>query len=276
MNRIDALFARLGAAREKALVGFLTAGDPDFERGLAVARAAVAAGLDILEVGLPFSDPTADGPAIQAASRRALDAGMTLPRTLAFIEALRRDHPDLPLVLFSYYNPVFRHGAAAFHRDATAAGADGVLLVDLPPEESDELTGVWPDESLHLIRLVAPTTTPARVEALRGRARGFVYAISRVGVTGTALALDTAAIGAYVRRVRQQLGVPVCVGFGISTPADVRALAPAADGVVVGSALVRQIAETPDDPALPERIASTVRALRAALTSPGGECPAGA
>ncbi len=265
MNRIDTVFAQLRATHRKALVGFLTAGDPDFDRSLAVAEAAIEAGLDILEVGLPFSDPTADGPAIQAASRRALDAGMSLPRTLEFVAALRRAHPDLPLVLFSYYNPVFRYGAGGFLRDMTAAGADGVLLVDLPPEESDELTQAWPDGALHLIRLVAPTTTPERMRALRGHAGGFVYAISRVGVTGTAQTLDTATIRTYLAQVRECTDMPVCVGFGISTPDDVRALAPAADGVVVGSALVRQIAEAPDDPGLPERIAATVRALRAAL-----------
>jgi tryptophan synthase alpha chain len=265
MNRLDATFARLASAHRKALVGFLTAGDPDFDRSLALLRAAIAAGLDVLELGVPFSDPTADGPVIQQASARALANGMKLPRVFDLVRELRKTSPETPIVLFSYYNPILRYGARAFHDDAVAAGADGLLVVDLPPEESDELTSQWKPSALHLIRLVAPTTTSDRLAALRGRAGGFVYAISRVGVTGNAQTLDLTVISAYLREVKRHTDTPVCVGFGISTPDDVRALAPAADGVVVGSALVRRVAECADAPDLPARIAADVAALRAAL-----------
>lgn len=268
MNRIDATFARLAADRRKALVGFLTAGDPDFDRSLGILRAAAAAGLDVLELGVPFSDPTADGPVIQQASARALASGMSLAHVFELLKALRRDAPDLPVVLFSYYNPIFRYGARKFHTAAVAAGADGVLVVDLPPEESDELTGEWPDAALHLIRLVAPTTPPGRLAGLRGRAGGFVYAISRVGVTGDAQSLDPAPIAAYLADVRHHAAVPVCVGFGINTPAEARALSSAADGVVVGSALIRRIAADPGAPDLAARVAADVAALRAALDAP--------
>ena len=265
MNRLDATFSRLSDAGRKALVGFLTAGDPDYDRSLALLRAAIAAGLDVLELGVPFSDPTADGPVIQQASARALANGMRLSRVFDLVRDLRKGAPDTPIVLFSYYNPILRHGARAFHDDALAAGADGVLVVDLPPEESDELTSQWEPGALHLIRLVAPTTTTERLAALRGKAGGFVYAISRVGVTGNAQQLDLPSIAAYLSEVKRHAAAPVCVGFGISTPADVRALAPAADGVVVGSALVRRVAECADAPDLPARVAADVAALRAAL-----------
>lgn len=265
MNRIDATFAKLAADGRKALVGFLTAGDPDYARSLNLLKAAVGAGIDILELGVPFSDPTADGPVIQQASSRALAAGMSLPRVFDLVRDLRKDLPGTPIVLFSYYNPIFRFGGRAFHDAALAAGADGVLIVDLPPEESDELTQTWPDGALHLIRLVAPTTTSERLALLRGRASGFVYAISRVGVTGVSQGLDTTGIAAYLATVRQQASVPVCVGFGISTPADARALAPAADGIVVGSALVRCVADHADQPDLAQRVAADVAALRAGL-----------
>jgi len=265
MNRIDKTFARLAQEKRKALVGFLTAGDPDFERCLKILRAGIAAGLDLLELGIPFSDPTADGPVIQQASARALAQGMTLGRSLELVRELRRDTPETPLIIFSYYNLILRYGARRFYEDAVAAGVDGLLVVDLPPEESDELKAEWDAGRLHLIRLVAPTTTPERLATLRGRCSGFVYAISRVGVTGVSQHLDVVGISEYLADVKAQLDVPVCVGFGISTPEDVRALAPAADGVVVGSALVRRVAEFAGSPQVAQKVAEDIAALRAAL-----------
>jgi tryptophan synthase alpha chain len=262
MTRSDATFKRLRAANKKAMVGFFTAGHPNYDRSLATLLAAIEAGIDVLELGIPFSDPTADGPVIQQASLQALANGMTLPRAFDLVSDLRHAAPDTPIVLFSYYNPILRYGIRQYHDDAVAAGADGVLIVDLPPEESRELTDVWHPSQLHLIRLVAPTTTEERLATLRGNCGGFVYAISRVGVTGDNRHLDLPMISDYLRRVKSHTDTPVCVGFGISSESDVRALAPAADGVIVGSALVRLMSEHADAMDLPERVAAAVRALR--------------
>jgi len=262
MNRIDAAFERLAGRKEKALVGFVTAGDPDAETSLAIVQAMCAAGLDVLELGVPFSDPTADGPVIQRASGRALAAGASLRRTLSMIAALRRG-TEIPIIVFSYYNPVLAYGPQAFHRDAVAAGADGVLLVDLPPEESSELTAEWPPGSLAVIRLTTPTTPLARMRRITADASGFIYHVSKLGVTGSdGLSVDS--VGAKVRELRAVTRLPICAGFGISTPADVAGIAAVCDGAVVGSAFERLIEENLGSKRLPELLAARAAELKAA------------
>jgi tryptophan synthase alpha chain len=248
INRIDKKFEELKAKGEKALVGFVTAGDPDRERSLAVIEAMCTAGMDILELGVPFSDPTADGPVIQQASARALAAGMNLAGVMEMTAAVRR-FTEIPIILFSYYNPIHRMGGENFYARAVEVGADGLLLVDVPPEESGELTKSWPGSDLALIRLLAPTTPDDRMAAIGEGAQGFLYLVSKTGVTGSdGLALDEVARN--VARVRKASRVPVCVGFGISTAADVAAIAAEADGVVIGSAFERQIEANLDNPDL--------------------------
>ena len=263
-RRLDAVFSNLNAAGRKALVGYITAGDPDYDRSFALLRAACGAGLDVLELGVPFSDPTSDGPVIQAASLRALKAGMTVPRALRLTADLRR-HTAIPIVLFSYYNPLLNYGVERIAADARDAGADGFLVVDLPPEEAAEFTGPLARQGLPLIRLVAPTTPADRVRLIAREAGGFLYAITRTGVTGTG-GLEPAAIREEMETIRKQAGrLPVCLGFGVRTPDDARALAPLADGIVVGSALVRIVEEHADAADLPERVAAFVRDLKAAI-----------
>ncbi|MEJ5359888.1 MAG: tryptophan synthase subunit alpha [Desulfobacterales bacterium] len=263
MNRIEETFRRLSFRGEKALVGFVTAGDPDPERSLALCSALCAGGVDVLELGVPFSDPTADGPVIQRSSARALAAGTDLAAVLAIARGLRARYP-VPIVLFSYYNPILAYGAAAFHRDALAAGADGLLVVDLPPEESAELTAGWPDGRLALIRLTTPTTPPARMAAIAASASGFIYHVSRLGVTGGA-APELAGIERQLGRLRRFTSLPVCVGFGIARPEEASAVGGVADGVVVGSAFEKTIEAHADDPRLPERLGRQARALKEAL-----------
>ena len=221
-----------------------------------------AAGLDILELGIPFSDPTADGPVIQRASQRALQQGMNLKSVLKITRRLR-ENTEVPIVLFSYYNPVLAHGPENFHRDALAAGADGVLIVDLPFEEAGELTGAWPDEALYLIRLVAPTTPAQRMAAITRKAPGFIYLVSKTGVTGSS-GLDTAMVRRHIHGLRAVTRTPVCAGFGISTAEDVRRIAAAADGVVIGSAFERIIEQNQSHPNLPELLADRVREYKTA------------
>lgn len=262
MSRIDTTFGQLARKKEKALVGFVTAGDPEPESSLAIVRAMCAAGLDVLELGVPFSDPTADGPVIQRASARALAAGANLRRTLAMVAALRRE-TGIPIIVFSYYNPILAYGSQAFHRDAVAAGADGLLLVDLPPEESAELTADWPPGGLALIRLTTPTTPLERMRRIAADASGFIYHVSKLGVTGSdGLKLDSVA--AKVRELRSVTRLPICAGFGISTPADVAGVAAVCDGVVVGSAFERLIEENLGEARLPEILAARVAELKAA------------
>jgi tryptophan synthase alpha chain len=262
MNRIATTFERLRRSGEKALVGFVTAGDPDRDRSLQTIAAMCAAGLDLLELGVPFSDPTADGAVIQRSSARALAAGVGLPQVLEMAAALRR-RTDIPMIVFSYYNPILAYGAAAFHRDACQAGADGVLVVDLPPEESAELTGLWPDSGLHLIRLTSPATPPERMRRIAACASGFIYHVSQLGVTG-GNGLRPEEIEAKLRDLRAATALPVCVGFGISTPDQVAAVARVADGVVIGSAFERLIEENLGRKDLPGILAARVAELKAA------------
>ncbi|MDX9868255.1 MAG: tryptophan synthase subunit alpha [Kiritimatiellia bacterium] len=266
MNRIDQTFRTLGAARRKALVAYFTAGDPDFDTSLRILLAACAAGVDILEIGVPFSDPTCDGPVIQAASARALKSGMSLSNSIRLAAAVRAATPA-PVVLFSYYNPLFKYGLQRVADEVDAAGVDGMLVVDLPPEEAGPLSKALRGKAIHLIRLAAPTTRPDRVRMLTGGAGGFLYLISRLGVTGTG-GLDYAAIAQQAAAVKAACPLPVCLGFGISTGADARALAPLADGLIVGSAFVRLIGDAPPGADLPGLIADKVRELRSGMDTP--------
>jgi tryptophan synthase alpha chain len=236
MNRIEQKFQELKKAGRKGLVGYLTAGDPSPEESERNIRAAIESGLDVLELGMPFSDPTADGPTIQAASHRALKAGMTLPRALQMVRDLRRDC-DVPIVLFGYVNPLFRRGYARVCAEAAEAGVDGMLVVDLPFEEKDELCAHLDRSGVFFIPLVAPTTSTARAAKVLLRAQGFVYYIMVKGVTGARQGL-AADLASQVSRLRGCTRLPIAVGFGIQGGEQARAAAQAADAVVVGSALV--------------------------------------
>ncbi len=261
MNRIDKRFQDLKAAGRKGLVTFVMGGDPDPARSAAILAALPGAGADLIEIGMAFSDPMADGPAIQAAGQRALKAGASLKTTLGLVGEFRRQDPDTPLVLMGYYNPIYVYGVERFARDAAAAGADGLIVVDLPPEEEAELQGPARQAGLALIRLVTPTTDAARLERILDGASGFLYYVSITGITGAGQA-DPDAVAAHLAGVRARTSLPVAIGFGIRTPADAARLAPLGDAVVVGSALVEMCA-TDSDPGAP--LAARVRALHSAL-----------
>ena len=264
MNRIAQRFAELRKKREKALVGFFVAGDPSSSVSLEILMAMCHAGLDILELGVPFSDPTADGPVIQRAAARALKKDMSLTGVLAMTASVRKI-TDIPIILFSYYNPVFVYGSRAFFRDAVAAGSDGVLLVDLPPEESRELTDCWDrDKTFPLIRLVAPTTPQDRMQKIADDATGFLYLVSKTGVTGSS-GLDIDSVREHVADLRRVTDLPICVGFGIRSPSDAGLLAPHVDGVVIGSAFERIIEENLNSPDLVKRLTEEVRKYKAAM-----------
>lgn len=263
MNRIQKTFEELQLKREAALVGFVTAGDPSVSQSLEIIKAMCHAGLDILELGVPFSDPTADGPVIQRSSARALKAGVNLAKVLQMTKELRKT-TQIPMVIFSYYNPILAYGAGRFYEDAVNSGADGLLVVDLPPEESDEMTSKWSGNHLALIRLVAPTTPIERMATITEKASGFIYLVSMTGVTGKD-GLNVEDVSPLVQDLRSKSrGIPICVGFGISTPEQTRAVAGLADGVVVGSAFERVIESHLDDPFLPTRLAETVKSLKEA------------
>lgn len=247
MNRIDAAFARLLPQGKKAFVAYVAAGDPDFEGSLEVIRALADAGADVIELGLPFSDPLADGIVNQMAADRALKSGMTMARSIELVRRFRETH-ETPIVLFTYLNPVLTYGFAKFHHDAAAAGADGILLLDLPPDEAKENEDLSGGEGLKRIRLIAPTTPEERVRKLAQSAEGFIYALSRTGVTG-AHGAPSEGISEQVARIREYAKVPVCVGFGITTPEQAAMVAKVADGVIVGSAIVKQIELHQDRPA---------------------------
>lgn len=239
MNRLYKIFTDLKQKNEKALVGFVTAGDPDIRKSLEIILRMCDAGLDILELGIPFSDPTADGPVIQRSSARALDKGVKLNDVLEMTHSIRQKSA-IPIILFGYYNPIHAFGIPSFYETAINAGVDGVLVVDLPPEESEEMTSQWPDNNLSLIRLIAPTTPKARMAQIADSASGFLYLVSKTGVTGSD-GLDTDNVGRCVQSLRSVSTLPICVGFGISSPKDVAAISSIADGVVIGSAFERCI-----------------------------------
>lgn len=239
--RIDARFAALRSENRAAFVAYIMAGDPDYDRGLEILKGLPAAGADLIEVGFPFSDPMAEGPPIQRAALRALDSGMTLSKTLAMIAEFRKGDQTTPIILMGYANPLINRGFAAFAQDAAAAGADGLIVVDIPPEEADPLADALDAENLSLLLLSTPTSDDARLKVIARRTSGFAYYVSVAGVTGVKEA-DAATVAPHVARVRAAGGLPVCVGFGIKTPERAEAVARVADGVVVGSALVEEIA----------------------------------
>ena len=241
MTRIDDTFARLRAEGRRAFVSYIMAGDPDHATSLAVMQGLPAAGVDIIELGHPFTDPMADGPTIQLAGQRALAGGHTLDRTLDMVRAFRATDDRTPIVMMGYYNPIYARGVDRFLSEAKAAGIDGLIVVDLPPEEDDELCLPAQAAGLNFIRLATPTTDDARLPMVLRNTSGFVYYVSITGITGAAAA-QAADVGPEVARIKAATDLPVIVGFGIRTPEAARAIAGVADGCVVGSAIVAELA----------------------------------
>ena len=236
-TRITRCFAKLSEQKRKAFVAFLTGGDPDFDTSKDLICGLPAAGVDLIEIGIPFSDPMADGPAIQASSQRALKNGMTLKKTLELVRAFRATDDTTPIVLMGYYNPIYRYGVDRFVQESKAIGVDGLIIVDLPPEEDAELCEPALTAGLHWIRLVTPSTDDSRIDTVLHNVSGFVYYISVLGVTGTRRAVAD-QIETAVTRLRKHTSLPIAVGFGIKTAENARAVAQHADGIVVGSAIV--------------------------------------
>ena len=245
MTRIDKRFAALKREGRAGLVTFITAGDPDYASSLAILKALPAAGADIIELGMPFSDPMADGPAIQASSQRALRAGQTMEKTLQMVTAFRAADDATAIVLMGYYNPIYVYPVDRFIADAVAAGADGLIVVDMPPEEDAELRPAAAEAGLNFIRLATPTTDGRRMPAVLANTSGFVYYVSIAGITGTK-APDLSEVGGHVARIKAHTSLPIAVGFGVKSEAQVGEIARLAEGVVVGSAIVSAIAESLD------------------------------
>ena len=269
MSRIAARFAALRAEGRAGLVTYLTAGDPDPDTSARLFADLAAAGADLIEIGMPFSDPMADGPAIQEAGQRALKQGMTLRGTLALVRELRRADEKTPIVLMGYYNPIYRYGSEAFAHDAARTGVDGVIIVDLPPEEDVELTFPAHAAGLDVIRLATPTSDEKRLPLIVEHASGFIYYVAIAGITGTRSA-DSADVAAAVARLRQFTPLPIAVGFGIRTPEQAAAVARAADAAVVGTSLVQRLALNLDPkglakPGLVDAVLADVRALAAGV-----------
>jgi tryptophan synthase alpha chain len=269
MSRIEKRFAALRQEGRAGLVIYLTAGDPDPGTSFALFSGLAAAGADLIEIGMPFSDPMADGPSIQAAGQRALKAGATLRSTLAMVTRLRESDPDTPYVLMGYYNPIYRYGAEAFARDAVAAGVDGAIIVDLPPEEDAELAVPARAAGLDIVRLATPTSDEARLPAIVANASGFLYYVAITGITGTR-SVDAASVQVAVERLRRFTPLPIAVGFGIKTPAQAAAVARAADAAVVGSVIVDRLALNLDldgraKPGLVDVVLADTRALAAGV-----------
>lgn len=272
-TRIAARFAALKAEGRPALVTFITAGDPDAETSLGILKTLPGAGADIIELGIPFTDPMADGPAIQAAGLRALKGGQTLAKTLAMVKLFRIEDDATPIVLMGYYNPIYVYGVDRFLTDALAAGVDGLIIVDLPPEEDDELCLPALKAGIDFIRLATPTTDDQRLPVVLRNTAGFVYYVSITGITGSATP-DADVVGKAVTRIKAHTPLPVAVGFGVKTPEQAKAIAAGADGVVVGSALVEAVRRTLDESgaatantvpaveALVEGLAAAVRSVR--------------
>ena len=268
-TRIDRRFAALKAEGRPALVTFVMSGDPGYDASLEIIKALPSAGADVIELGMPFSDPMADGPAIQAAGLRALKGGQTLARTLAMVRRLREQDADTPYVLMGYYNPIYRYGAEAFARDAVAAGVDGVIVVDLPPEEDAELAGPARAAGLAIVRLATPTSDAARLPAIVGNLDGFLYYVAVTGTTGSSSA-TAASVHSAVARLRRFTELPIAVGFGIKTPAQAAEVAKAADAAAVGSAIVDRVSLNLDaqgraGPGLVDAVLTDVRALAAGI-----------
>jgi len=240
MSRIDAKFAQLRAEGKKAFVAYVMAGDPDYETGLEIVKGLPEAGVDIIELGMPFTDPMADGPTIQLAGQRALEGGQDLEKTLQYARELRKSDDATPIVMMGYYNPIYSRGVDTFLADAKAAGIDGLIIVDLPPEEDDELCIPAQAAGINFIRLATPTTDDQRLPAVLQNTSGFVYYVSVTGITGAAAA-QAAEVGPEVARIKTATDLPVIVGFGIKTPEAAAEIAKIADGAVVGSAIVEKI-----------------------------------
>ena len=262
MNRLKNSFKTLKQNNDTALVGFVTAGDPDIETSLKIITAMCESGIDILELGVPFSDPSADGPVIQRSSSRALKHDVSLKTVMDMIRKIRKI-TSIPIIIFSYYNPIMAYGIENFQPDAIAAGADGVLLVDLPMEESDELTSCWKKNDFSLINLVAPTTPKERMAKIASASSGFLYLVSKTGLTGSN-GLDIQDISEKLTTLRSVTELPICVGFGISSPANVADIASVADGVVIGSAFEKIIEENIHSRELPSMLSNAAQSLKAA------------
>ena len=256
MTRIDAKFAALKAENKKAFVAYLMAGDPDIATSAAVMAGMPAAGVDVIELGMPFTDPMADGPTIQLAGQRALDGGQTLQKTLDMVAEFRKTDDVTPIVMMGYYNPIYNRGVAKFLADAKAAGVDGLIVVDLPPEEDSELCLPAQAAGINFIRLATPTTDDARLPTVLQNTSGFVYYVSVTGITGSQAA-QAADVAPEVARIKAATDLPVVVGFGISTPEAAQTIAGVADGCVVGSAIVKEIGAGKS----PEAVLATIAAL---------------
>ncbi len=254
-NRIEQTFAALTARGKKALITFIMAGDPDEDAFVKTLRGLADNGADLIEIGMPFTDPMADGPAIQAAGLRALAGGMTLKRTLELLQQFRATNQTTPIILMGYTNPILAYGVQTFVTDAAQSGIDGLIIVDLPPEEADEIAPFARESGLDLIRLVTPTTTMDRLQKVIEGASGFLYYVSITGVTGTKSA-NIDQVGAHIEQIRRHTDLPIAVGFGIKTPHDAAKMSAIADGVVVGSALVES-----------DNILGKVKGLAAALAA---------
>jgi tryptophan synthase alpha chain len=260
VSRIEARFTELRKARRTGLVTYVTAGDPDLQRSAEIIKRLDQAGADVLEIGVPFSDPLADGPVIQRATERALAAGVTLPQVLGMLETLR-PAISAPIVIFSYANPILRMGLDTFVKQATAAGVDGVLTLDMPPEEGEMFRAAFGTAGIDTIFLLSPTTTVERIRRAASLGSGFLYGISRLGVTGVRDSVDASA-RELATRVKKETAMPLALGFGISRPEHVRSIGEFADAAVVGSALVNVIAEHGQQPGLMDEVERYVRWLR--------------
>ena len=262
MSRIESTFKNL---KRPALITFITAGDPDYDKSLSILKALPAAGADIIELGMPFTDPMADGPTIQFAGIRALESGANMNKTLQMVREFRKGNTTTPIVLMGYANPILQYGNEKFVKDASAAGVDGLIVVDLPPEEDEALRTAAKHSGIDIIRLLTPTTDAKRLPRVLEGASGFLYYVSVTGITGAASA-DFTKIKPHIAQIRAATKLPLAIGFGIKTPDDVAKMAEIADAVVVGSAIVQNIADNRDKSNLPEIIANQVAALASGLS----------
>lgn len=264
MTRISKKFEDLKRQGKKGLVTFVTAGDPTLDQSKEILANLPANGADFIEIGMPFTDPMADGPAIQASSLRALNNGMDLEGVLKMLSEFRTNDNETPVILMGYFNPIYKYGCEEFVQDAKEAGADGLIVVDLPPEEDEELREPAQKAGLDLIRLVTPTTIGTRLDTVLNGASGFLYYVSITGVTGTKSA-DTAKVADHIKAIKQKTDLPVAVGFGIKTPENAKAMAQIADGVVVGSAIVENMHKNQEDSDFSTIISNQVQELKKAI-----------